>query len=272
VICGGDEPDRVTATADLVRAHGWSVLWIGGGSVDFAYTVGLWHTFRRPELVMFGLTGRDMQNWLNTCVDRAGEHGWPEPHTPFGGVLEGFETQLRPVHESWHDPLFGTASRFYNGVTVPFLQLVWPDRTGTWPWLDGATASSRNRQAFAWLPVAEHPPGGWRLVGEMEPGFPFPSGPDSWALTTRQVLDGERPVALIARLDGAYDVLDERGYDADDFCLAFLGELVRRQPSLVDCADLADGEVGTIGGARTGASRRERRSSKRLWTSVEPVG
>lgn len=31
------------------------------GTLDFAYTVGLWHTFRLPELAMFGLDGEGMQ-------------------------------------------------------------------------------------------------------------------------------------------------------------------------------------------------------------------
>ena len=35
--------------------------------MDFTYTVGLWHSFRRPELVMFGLGGEDMQHWLNAA-------------------------------------------------------------------------------------------------------------------------------------------------------------------------------------------------------------
>jgi hypothetical protein len=224
---------------------------------------------------MFGLDGQSMQHWLNTCVDLARENGWPEPGEPFHGVLEGFPTQLRPVHESWNEALFGTANRFYRGVGVPVQQLVWPDRDGAWPWTDDATASSRNRQAFAWLPVSGHPPGGWRLIGELEADFPFSASPDDWALTTRQVLDGDRPVACVAHLQRCFDVLDARGYDADDLCLAFLGELVQRHPHLASCADLPDGHVAQFDGdrvrQRAAASRGERRNSKRRWTFAEPV-
>ena len=110
---------------------------------EFAYTIGLWHSFRRPEVVMFGLEGGGMGHWLNACVDRGRDHGWPAEGEEFAGVLDGFAVQLRPVHVSWHDALFGAAWRFYRGVTVPVLQLVWPDSNGVWPWQEGATATSR---------------------------------------------------------------------------------------------------------------------------------
>ncbi|WP_405434080.1 DUF4262 domain-containing protein [Micromonospora sp. NBC_00617] len=274
LICSDSAPTRDSRTVELVRDHGWSVLRVGGG-IEFAYTIGLWHSFRRPEVVMFGLDGEGMQHWLNACVDHAREQGWPAEETPFHGVLDGFPTQLRAVDPSWHDPLFGTAYRFYRGVTVPFQQLVWPDRNGLWPWEDGATASSRNRQAHSWLPVREHPQGAWRLVGELEPGFPFDAGPDSWALTTRAVAAGARPVARVIKDEGSHDVLDERGYDADDLCLAFLGALVQRHPHLTDCADLADGQVATLDAdrawSRSALSRGDRRASTRSWKVAEPI-
>ncbi|MFI6761528.1 DUF4262 domain-containing protein [Micromonospora sp. NPDC050417] len=262
--------DKVLAT---IQEHGWSALRVEGG-IGFAYTVGLWHSFRRPEIVMFGLDGENMQHWLNACVALGREQGWPEPGEPFEGVLEGFPTQLRPVHDSWRNALFGTAHRFYDGFAVPVLQLVWPDRDGRWPWAEQASASSRNRQAFAWLPVSEHPVGAWRLVGELEPDFPFPVGPDSWALTTTAVLDGERPITRISLDEGAYDVLDERGYDADDLCLAFLGDLVVRYPQVAAAADLGEGHVAISGDEqvwlRARQSPGDSRASQRAWDSARP--
>jgi hypothetical protein len=238
-------------TVRHVEEHGWSVLRIVGGQFEFAYTVGLWHTFRRAEVVMFGLGGQGMQHWLNACVDRCRDAGWPASGEAFDGVLDGFLTQLRPVDPSWHDALFGTAWRFYQGTTVPFLQLVWPDSAGVWPWHDNATVSSRTRQAFAWLPVEEHPPGGWRLVGEMGHGFPFRGGPDQYALTTNAVLHGANTVARVVNHDGGFDVLDARGYEAEDLCLAFLGELVRGHPDMRSFADLSEDRAAIVGSDET---------------------
>ena len=245
VICTSHPPGRDASIVADVREYGWCALRVAG-NVEFAYTIGLWHTFRWPEVVMFGLHGDHMQHWLNTCVDVGRDRGWPSDGEEFLGVMEGVPTQLRPVDDSWHEALFGTAWRFYRGTQVPVRQLVWPDTNGVWPWLDGATASSRSRQAFAWLPVDQHPPGRWRLIAEMDGDFPFDGGPDQYALTTRAVLDGTRTPARIVHHDGL-DILDDRGYAADDLCLAFLGDIVRPHPGVRAMAGLRDGQVAVAG-------------------------
>ena len=274
LVCHPDPNIAATATIDAVTRHGWSALRVAG-SLDVAYTVGVWHTFGEPELVMFGLAGEDMAAWLNTCVELGRDKGWPAPERPFDGVIEGFDTELRDVHPSWYRALFGTALGFYRGVAVPFRQLVWPDRHGHWPWDASATPSSRTRQASAWLPVAQHPEGSWRLVGELGPTFPFATGPDSWVLTTRAVLSGARPVAHVSFDQGSYDVLDERGHDADDLCLGFLGDIVRRHPQVRACADLVEGQVADLGTdshwTRSYLTAADRRTSKRAWTLAEPA-
>ena len=118
VICARSDPGRDADIVATVRHHGWSVLRIFGG-LEFAYTVGLWHTFRRPELVMFGLQGEDMQRWLNLCVDVTRGRGLPASDEPLEGVIDGFPVCLRAVHDSWYEPLFGTARRFYRRAAVP---------------------------------------------------------------------------------------------------------------------------------------------------------
>jgi hypothetical protein len=274
LICADRPVGRDAGIVDNVRQYGWSSLMVAG-PVDFAYTVGLWHTFRRPELVMFGLTGNNMQLWLNACVERAGDAGWPAEGEEFHGVIEGFSTQLRAVDSSWHDALFGSANRFYSGHTVPVLQVVWPDRNGYWPWDEQATQSSRTRQAHAWLPVSQHPPGGWRLVGELEPAFEFPVGPDAWTLTSRAVLAGWRQPAWVLHDEGAFDVLDDRGYDADDLCLAYLGDLVIKHSDLAACADLPERHVASRTEAgtwtRVQQSENDQRRSQKSWETAEPV-
>jgi Domain of unknown function (DUF4262) len=110
IICGGAEPGEDADVVRHVREIGWSVL-VVPGEVEFAYTIGLWHTFRRPEVIMFGLHGEGMHQWLNACVERGRDHSWPAKGEEFAGVLDGFQVQLRPVHASWGDALFGAAWR-----------------------------------------------------------------------------------------------------------------------------------------------------------------
>lgn len=220
---------------------------------------------------MFGLDGENMQTWLNTCVAHVRDNGWPEG--TFRGVLAGFETQLRPVDESRRDAFFGTAHRFYRGRPVPVWQLIWPDAEGRWPWQPDATVSSRTRQAMAWLPVERHPAGAWRLLGHFGDDFPLPAEPDSWALTTRSVLDGTRKATTVLLDDNAFDVLDERGHDADDLCVTYLGHLVLREPGLRGLNGMTDREVAHLdadhGWRRSALSAQQHEASLAAWKHAE---
>lgn len=272
VVCGASPVGRDAPIVATVQEHGWSVLRIYG-TVEFAYTVGLWHTFRLPELVMFGLDGGYLQQLLNSGVDHVRENGWPESQVPFPGVLEGFETQLRPVDESWRDAFFGTAHRFYRGWPVPVWQLIWPDAHGRWPWQEDATLTSRTRQPSAWLPVDEHPAGSWRLLGHFAGDFPLAAEPDSWALTTRSILDGSREATTVLLDDNTFDVLDDRGHDAGDLCNTYLGHLVLRLPSLRRLDDLPGNSVATTaaggGWHRSAIPTQQREASVAAWKRAE---
>jgi hypothetical protein len=106
------------------------------------------------------------------------------------------------------------------------------------------------------------------------PDFGFPAGPDAWVLTTRSLLDGSRSVATVVYDQGSFDVLDDRGHAAEDLCLGFLGDVVRRHAQVRACADLVDGQSATAsdgGWTRSYITAAERRTSKRAWTLAEPA-
>ena len=50
IICSGAPPGEKAGVVRHVRETGWSVLMVRGEEADFAYTIGLWHTFRRSQV------------------------------------------------------------------------------------------------------------------------------------------------------------------------------------------------------------------------------
>lgn len=88
-------------------------------------------------------------------------------------------------------------------------------------------------------------------------------------MTTRSVLDGRRPPTLVVFDDGVFDVLDERGHDADDLCTTYLGNLVRRWPTLRNLAGMDEGSFATAGPdgtwARSTLSDTQRTMSAASW-------
>jgi hypothetical protein len=268
LVCAEDLTTPDAFLVEAVTSSGFTNQAVAS-AVPFVFTIGLWHTFRRPEVVMFGLHRTDMNGWLKKYVKLSAHRARPVEGELIENVLHGFPIQVRLVDRSWNDALFGTLYRFYQGVIPPVEQLVWPDRKGLWPWDDRATESCRKREAQAWLPVAEHPRGGWRLVGELGPDFPLRGGPDQEVLTTRDVIVGNRGVAVVANIDGALDVLDERLYQADGYEFAYIGDLARIHPELLHFDDSRNGERGTLGTKGQWiyrpVSSPARRASEALW-------
>ncbi|WP_253885241.1 DUF4262 domain-containing protein [Actinokineospora diospyrosa] len=238
-LCVGDRDEGFAEMLEAITDYGAGVVEVTGAQFDFAHTVGLWHSAGVPDVVMFGLDTDDMIGWLSRFVEVGRAQGWPGPDEEFGGVVDGAVTRLRPVHESWFGGLLDSVLHFYR-EPVPMSVLLWPDGDGRWPWDADADEDCRVSQPWAWGPVSEQQAGPWRLLGELGAEFPFPTSPDVWALTSKSIVDGDRAPVWLARSEGLYDVLDERGYGADDLALAYLGDITTRHPVLYKAADLPD--------------------------------
>ncbi|HEY0452629.1 DUF4262 domain-containing protein [Actinophytocola sp.] len=228
-----------------VQEHGWSVVAVAEEHElpGWAYSVGMWHSMRGPEVCMFGLRGRDMHAWIN-AVGQQVAAGQALAVGPRLGVLDGFPVMVRAVHESWHGDLFGVALDFYRSAP-PVLQLIWPDRHGVFPWEPGAGQRCRAHQPLLWLPKADHPPGGWTRLAELSDS-PFPdAGINELVVGSKRVIRGEAAIAGVVHThDGRWEFLDAvtvRG--EDDLGMVHLRHLVSDHPHIRDFADLPRGHA-----------------------------
>lgn len=155
-----DDIDRNTIRH--VREHGWSVLMIpeDDSGPGWAFTVGLWHTLGVAEVAMFGLGNLDsMRSCLNLLGSRIREGHAVTVGEERHDVVKGYPVVLKPVDQGWYRAFFGTALAFYRRPPLPFLQLVWPDRDGHFPWQ--RPSEDAPRQPALWLAPDDHPPGVW---------------------------------------------------------------------------------------------------------------
>lgn len=125
----------------VVREPGW------------AYSLGLWREFGHPEIAIFGWGPRrwGLVNVIGELVSAGVDL---RPPAQVDDVLLGGAVRSRRIDVSWFDLLFPERE------APEFLQVVWPDPDGRFPWEQGSDFQPR-----LWLPVADHPPGPWtRLV------------------------------------------------------------------------------------------------------------
>ena len=128
--------------ADIQR-YGLHVLKVAGDNEwpDFVYSIGLFHSFDHPEVIILGLPGGVAHDILNSLVDvlRSGKCFADGDETD--DLLEGYSCRFLVVPPEQVVAHFGWAMWYYDGRAFPTLQLVYPDREGRWPWDAGVSPS-----------------------------------------------------------------------------------------------------------------------------------
>ena len=80
-------------------------------------------------------------------------------------VVHGFGWGDRPQRfghrRSCKSRLLTISDSFYGMVRVPYLQVVWSDSGGRFPWERGFQRGLERRQPMLWLPRDDNPPSPW---------------------------------------------------------------------------------------------------------------
>lgn len=227
-----------------VQEHYVHIIWVPAGeAMDepiFAYTVGLWHQDRHPELLMSGQKPGLMHRALNAAVDwvRAGHR--LTPGMAVEGVIGGFPVAVEALTPDAVDET-ATYSGWFHRRPVEVVQLVWTDLDGIWPWQPGAHELTHERQPESWRIPS-------RQTGALatDPTWVMPAPADKLVFSCVHVAEEGAVVSHVVReRDGKrgedWQVLcdDEHGQlSAEDIRLVHLSHLVRAAPSLRDLRDL----------------------------------
>lgn len=130
--------DFVTkAKADIARV-GWHYLLIRGaeGEPGFAYTIGLWQSYRHPELMIVA-PGEDPSGFapnLEALAKRVAAGEVIRPNVPIKGAFNNFSGVAREIRKDWYPSFLGGAGKVYNSFDFPALQVYFPDHQGHYPW------------------------------------------------------------------------------------------------------------------------------------------
>ena len=128
--------DADTETQLHIERFGCSVNHIlaEGELPPFSFSVGIEATSSAPEVVVVGLK-KDLAHFIVNEYNRrvrAGESFVPGQR--YKGFLEGFEVAAEAVDRAHYKEYFGYNLRYYCGDNFRVLQLVYPNRSGVWPW------------------------------------------------------------------------------------------------------------------------------------------
>jgi Domain of unknown function (DUF4262) len=139
---------------DDVQKFGWHCMNVFGDEEHepFSYTVGLFHTYGHPELLIYGLPREVAHSVLSIAAEAAARGSAINLAEPTDQLLEDYSCVFVPVPITEYPEHVGFARWYYDGDNFPVQQVVWPSKTGLFPWHPEASIEFRSKQ-----PVLGHP-------------------------------------------------------------------------------------------------------------------
>ena len=211
-----------------VEEYGWHVVAVAADDEGpgFAYSVGFFHTFGHPEVIVFGLDTDIMIDIINGIGDQIEAGEALNDLDESGDVLEGYNIFFRTVEHRHYPEYYGCALWFYQGATFPALQCIWPDAEHHYPWHPECEPGLAAQQPLL----------------AAETSWPYQAGKNRAILTTKPVIQDQHPVLLVAHDDdGDWQFLCGTTNEPDDGQLVCLGDILDRDPTLAEVADLPEG-------------------------------
>jgi hypothetical protein len=154
-LSGLSDPDK-KVLADI-QEYGWHVTGVFARKdekgPEWAFSIGLFHSFCHPEVIVFGLK-------LDTCISLVNEIGRQvksgkryQVEAEYEDILEDpYKCGFQFVDRSHYGKYLGYALWFYDSDPFPLMQCFWPDKEGKLPWKDGCDYSVREAQPFLFIP------------------------------------------------------------------------------------------------------------------------
>ncbi|UTF60905.1 DUF4262 domain-containing protein [Gilvimarinus sp. DA14] len=111
----------------------------------FSYSIGIQRSTGQPELIVTGLK-QELAHWIiNEYSNRIKAGEIFSPGNFYDGFVGGFDVTFKEVEEKHYQEYFGWAQWLYKGNNFNALQLIYPSKSGVWPWERGAPAD------FTWF-------------------------------------------------------------------------------------------------------------------------
>jgi len=142
-----------------IEEHGWHVIKVFADESGpaFAYSIGLFQTFRHPEILIVGLGLDTMHRIINTIGIEVKQGKTFRDGCQYGDILDGYECAFREVLPEYYRELFGCAISHYGGLDFPVVQCVWPDRERRFPWDRDCAPQIRRDQRTYSAPASNGP-------------------------------------------------------------------------------------------------------------------
>lgn len=214
---------------ETVAKHGWQVSMIesDGYNPSFAYTIGLTKTYGHPELIIMGLGIQVMNKLLNIAGNLIKIGHTIQLNNDYDNFIKGYQCQFIQMHKAYYSDYLGYGIWFNKGQHFDTYQLVWPNKTGHFPWNKG------DDELFDF----------WQPLLDRKVDFKYLE-PEYLAIyTTQYVMNLEKPILEVYHdKDGDWQFLCGTTNHANDLRVVGLKQIVEMDNSVNELFNLGLGE------------------------------
>jgi len=230
-------------TIDHVERFGCHIVQVKstGAAHGFSYTVGVFDTSGRPEVITVGLGLETAAYLLNEAARRLRD-GIDLTVGRHLDMLAEVECQFRPVNPVWVKRLMGWALWYYGGSDFPVLQGVFPDRENRFPEEPGFDKAFEAPLLQADTPQTSLEKDFWAAADPDSSlsDWKFSDPPHTVVYLSKAVHTGSEPVTYVSHdiEDGAWQFLGDSMTGGEDPVISCFHHPIDNDRSLGELADL----------------------------------
>lgn len=210
----------------------------------WSYTVGVFDTSGKPEIITVGLLPETAHFALNEArkLLRSGVDLTQGRHRELVGEVE---SEFRPVDPKWVRHLMGWAIWYYDEAEFPVFQLVYPDLKNRFPEEEGFDIAFEQPRMQPDVPMTRVENDFWASADPKSSLFnwKFPDPPHTGVFLSETVQNGTEDVTYVSHdvEDGAWQFLGDSMSDGGGPVISCFHHPVDHDPSLAELADLPMG-------------------------------
>jgi hypothetical protein len=212
--------------------------------LGWSYTVGVFDTSGKPEVITIGLAPKTTHFALNEAARllRGGIDITQGRHRDMVGEVD---CEFRPVDPKWVERLMGWALWYYKGEQFPVIQAVYPDLQNHFPEDEGFDKSFEQPLMQSDAPMGAIENDFWASTDPKSSLFnwKFSDDPHTRVFLSETVHNGTEPVTYVSHdaEDGAWQFLGDSMSDGGGPVISCFHHPIDRDPSLAELADLPVG-------------------------------
>ncbi len=201
-----------------IKKFGWTVVMIKETEYfpSFAYTIGIWETYNKPEIIAFGLSTENLHILVNQAGDIIKSGQEIKIGKNYTDFFEDYNAQFIEVNPENISDYFGYAIEYYGSKYFPAIEFIWTDGKNIFPW-----ETEFDQELIYQQPLLDR-----------NMSFKFREDKNLGVFTTKQFLEENRPIVKVVHdEDGDWQFLTENA-ELKDAKIVHLAHLIEKDKTL----------------------------------------